>query len=72
MAQDLKPVTSAIDHLLLGVADLDRGIDSVDKRLGVHAAIGGVHSGAGTRFCPSAHGIILRSSRPIPPNGRER
>jgi hypothetical protein len=40
--------------------------------LGVHAAIGGVHSGAGTRFCPSAHGIILRSSRPIPPNGRER
>ena len=49
MAQDLKPVTSAVDHLLLGVADLDRGIDWVDKRLGVHAAVGGVHPGAGTR-----------------------
>jgi hypothetical protein len=49
IAQDLKPVISAIDHLLLGVPDLDRGIDWVDKRLGVHAVIGGVHPGAGTR-----------------------
>ena len=40
---------SAVDHILLGVPDLDRGIDWVDKRLGVHAAIGGVHPGAGTR-----------------------
>jgi hypothetical protein len=49
MAQDLKPVMSAVDHLLLGVADLDRGIDWMEKRSGVHAAIGGVHPGAGTR-----------------------
>jgi hypothetical protein len=49
MAQDLKPVASAVDHLLLGVADLDRGIEWVEKRLGVRAAIGGVHPGAGTR-----------------------
>jgi hypothetical protein len=49
MAQDLKPVTSAVDHLLLGVADLDRGIDWIGKRSGVQAAIGGVHPGAGTR-----------------------
>ena len=49
MAQGLKPVLFAVDHLLLGVPDLDRGIDWVDKRLGVHAAIGGVHPSAGTR-----------------------
>jgi hypothetical protein len=49
MAQDLKPVLSAVDHLLLGVADLDRGIDWIDKNSGVHAAPGGVHPGAGTR-----------------------
>ena len=39
----------AVDHLLLGVADLDRGIDSMKKRSGVQAAVGGVHPGAGTR-----------------------
>jgi len=49
MGQDLKPVMSAVDHLLLGVADLDSGIDWIEKRSGVHAAIGGVHAGAGTR-----------------------
>jgi hypothetical protein len=49
MGQDLKPVISAVDHLLLGVADLDRGIDWIEKRSGVHAAVGGVHPGAGTR-----------------------
>lgn len=40
---------SAVDHILLGVPNLDRGIDWVDKRLGVHPAIGGVHPDAGTR-----------------------
>jgi hypothetical protein len=49
MAQQLKPVASAVDHLLLGVSDLDRGIDWVEKRTGVRAAVGGVHPGAGTR-----------------------
>lgn len=49
MAQGLKPVLSAVDHLLLGAPDLDRGIEWVNQRLGVHAAIGGVHPGAGTR-----------------------
>jgi len=49
VAQDLKPVISVVDHLLLGVADLDRGIDWVEKRSGVRAAVGGVHPGAGTR-----------------------
>jgi hypothetical protein len=49
MAQDAKPMLSAVDHILLGVPNLDRGIDWVDKRLGVRAAIGGVHPDAGTR-----------------------
>ncbi|HZU27635.1 MAG TPA: VOC family protein, partial [Bryobacteraceae bacterium] len=49
MAHGLTDVTSAVDHLLLGVADLDRGIKWVQERVGVRAAVGGVHPGAGTR-----------------------
>jgi hypothetical protein len=40
---------SAVDHLLLGVGDLDRGIAWVEKTTGVKAAIGGSHPGMGTR-----------------------
>jgi Glyoxalase-like domain len=40
---------AVVDHLLLGVADLDRGIEWVEQRTGVRAAIGGSHPGAGTR-----------------------
>jgi glyoxalase-like protein len=49
MAQGPKPMLSAVDHILLGVPNLDHGIAWIDKRLGVHAAVGGVHPGAGTR-----------------------
>jgi hypothetical protein len=38
-----------LDHLLLGVSDLDKGIDWVRLRTGVTAAIGGSHPGRGTR-----------------------
>jgi catechol 2,3-dioxygenase-like lactoylglutathione lyase family enzyme len=38
-----------IDHLLFGSSDLDRGIEFVEKHLGVRAAMGGVHPGWGTR-----------------------
>src|SRR3954454_22464393 len=48
-AQNLKPAVSAIDHLLLGVSDLDRGIAWLEQRTGVRAAIGGIHPGVGTR-----------------------
>lgn len=48
-AQNLMPVLDAVDHLLLGVSDLDRGIQWVEQRTGVRAAAGGVHPGAGTR-----------------------
>lgn len=43
------PATTAVDHLLLGVADLDRGIEWVEKATGVKAVVGGVHPGMGTR-----------------------
>src|SRR5882672_7250475 len=38
-----------LDHILLGVSDLDRGIAWVEQRTGVRAAFGGVHPGRGTR-----------------------
>lgn len=39
----------AVDHLLLGVADLDAGIAWLEQRTGVRAQIGGSHPGMGTR-----------------------
>src|SRR5712671_4099309 len=42
-------VPSSLDHILLGCGDLDKGIDFVERRLGVRAAFGGVHPGRGTR-----------------------
>lgn len=43
------PAVSAVDHLLLGVADLDRGIAWVEGTAGVKAVPGGSHPGMGTR-----------------------
>ena len=47
--EHLVPASAAVDHLLLGVADLDRGIAWVERTTGVKAAVGGSHPGAGTR-----------------------
>jgi hypothetical protein len=47
--QSVVPAAKAVDHLLLGTADLDRGIAWVEKLTGVRAAIGGSHPGVGTR-----------------------
>jgi hypothetical protein len=38
-----------LDHILLGSADLQAGIDFVEKRTGVRATFGGVHPGRGTQ-----------------------
>jgi hypothetical protein len=38
-----------LDHIILGVDDLDKGVAWVEKRTGVRAAFGGVHPGRGTR-----------------------
>jgi hypothetical protein len=46
------PVTRAadvLDHLLLGVPDLDEGIAFVERLTGARAAVGGSHPGRGTR-----------------------
>ena len=40
---------TAMDHLLLGVADLDAGIAWIEGRSGVRAVVGGSHPGRGTR-----------------------
>ena len=48
-AQKLVPAAVAADHLLLGVSDLDLGIDWVRQRTGIRSATGGVHPGVGTR-----------------------
>ncbi len=39
----------AVDHLLLGVSDLDRGIAYIEQQTGVRARVGGSHPGVGTR-----------------------
>jgi hypothetical protein len=39
----------AVDHLLLGIADLDRGVAWVERRTGIKAVPGGSHPGVGTR-----------------------
>ena len=48
-AEGSTPAVSAVDHLLLGVSDLDRGIAWVEKATGVRAVVGGSHPGVGTR-----------------------
>ena len=48
-AEQLATARSAVDHLLLGVSDLDRGIAEIERMTGVKAIIGGSHPGVGTR-----------------------
>ena len=45
----IRSVLQALDHLLLGTADLDRGTAWFAQRTGVTAAVGGPHPGRGTR-----------------------
>jgi Glyoxalase-like domain len=44
-----KPAVTAVDHLLLGTSDLDRGIAWVQERTGLKPVVGGSHPGRGTR-----------------------
>jgi hypothetical protein len=43
------PAESAVDHILLGAADLESAIAWVERKTGVKAEAGGSHPGAGTR-----------------------
>ena len=47
--QKLTPAVDAVDHLLFGTADLDKGIALIEKLTGVKAVMGGSHPGVGTR-----------------------
>jgi hypothetical protein len=42
-------VPKLLDHILLGCPNLDDGIVYVEERVGIRAAFGGVHPGAGTQ-----------------------
>lgn len=42
-------IPTMLDHILLGVKDLDEGISFIEKESGVRASAGGSHPGAGTR-----------------------
>ena len=45
----MSKVPENLDHILLGVSDLDAGIAWFEERSGIRAAVGGVHPGRGTR-----------------------
>lgn len=45
----ISAVPADLDHILLGVSDLDHGISWLEERSGVRAVVGGVHPGRGTR-----------------------
>lgn len=47
VAEDTVPAN--LDHILLGIDDLERGIAWVEQHTGVRAIFGGVHPGRGTR-----------------------
>lgn len=40
---------TGLDHLILGIDDLDRGVAWMDRVTGVRAVFGGVHPGRGTQ-----------------------
>ena len=45
----MQDATEALDHVLLGAADLEGAVAWFEERTGVRAAIGGSHPGMGTR-----------------------
>jgi hypothetical protein len=44
-----------VDHLLYATPDLDLGVATIERLLGVHATTGGQHLGFGTRSWRSDH-----------------
>jgi hypothetical protein len=48
-AAEAPRVPGNLDHIILGCPDLEQGIEYVYRHLGVRAAPGGIHPGAGTK-----------------------
>lgn len=48
-AMKLRDAKDAVDHLVLGVSDLQKGIEWFEKKTGVQARIGGKHPNRGTQ-----------------------
>lgn len=49
VAQSAPGGAVVIDHLILGISDLDRGIAEFEEKTGVRPVFGGVHPGRGTQ-----------------------
>lgn len=45
----LRPARDAVDHIVIGISDLERGIARIEALAGVRPTLGGRHPGRGTR-----------------------